>query len=329
MSQINEKHNIIILEYITPALYTSLNHLMELCCKTDGINLKLELSYKLHLYNLAEKSGARTTGKKNEFLYFIGEELVSYLGISCFDGVTGELCGMTHPAYRNQGIFHRLFALATNECQNSDYSKFLLLADGNSRDGMRFLEHNTASYAHSEYRMKRMTSTTDRKDPSSVQHKEAAGAEEAAAVRINIRIAEKKDERAIARQNTILFDDKEPVEMVGELDIPSLENQPENEKTYLIDLEDKSIGKINVEYGDSYAFIFGFGILPEYRGKGYGRKALSETLRLIEAQGIAVTELDVVCTNQNALSLYQSCGFEEQSVMNYYHIGINKSIQGK
>jgi GNAT superfamily N-acetyltransferase len=35
-----------------------------------------------------------------------------------------------------------------------------------------------------------------------------------------------------------------------------------------------SIGKIKVEYSDNYAFIYGFGILPDSRGKGYGRAAL-------------------------------------------------------
>lgn len=323
MLQIHEQHSIRILEYITPELYTSLNNLMELCCSHDRINLKLELSYKLHLYNLAEKNSVKSAGKKNEFLYYIGEELVSYLGISCFDGVTGELCGMTHPDYRNQGIFHRLLALASNECHHSDYRKFLLLADGNSKDGMRFLEHNAASYAHSEYRMKRLiTATADKEQPSLQSDSDGLTEAEKAAVHVIIRPAEKKDEREIARQNTILFNDKEPGEEKDEQEISSLENQPENEMTYMVDLQGISIGKINVEYGDSYAFIFGFGILPEYRRLGYGRQALSETLRLIESQGTKVTELDVVCTNNKALSLYQSCGFEEQSVMNYYHLSI-------
>ena len=139
---------------------------------------------------------------------------------------------------------------------------------------------------------------------------------------VTLRPACKKDELDIARLNAILFDEKELVEETGAYKITPLEDQPENDKTYMIEHDGIIIGKINVEFGDQYAFLFGFGILPEYRGKGYGRKGLTETLRIIEAQGVKVIELDVVCTNKNALGLYQSCGFEEQSVMNYYNVAL-------
>ncbi len=310
MSSIQQKHNIQVLEYITGPEYSHINQLMDLCCSQENINLKLELDYKLHLSSLAANHSDRQSGHKTEFLYFIEEELVSYLGISCFDGVTGELCGMTHPEYRAQGLFHRLLALALNECRHSDYKRLLLLADGNSTSGMNFLLANSSSYAHSEYRMKRLSSpvtgyeTTEKKLDSTV----------------TLRLACKEDEMDIARLNAILFDEKELGEETGEYKITPLEEQPENYKTYMIELDGIIIGKINVEYGDQYAFICGFGILPEYRGKGYGRMGLTETLRLIEAQDVKIIELDVVCTNKNALGLYQSCGFEEQSVMNYYNM---------
>ena len=310
MSIIHQKHSIQVLEYITQSEYDQINRLMDIICKQEGINLKLELDYKLHLCNLADKNQEIQSDKKREFLYYIEDTLVGYLGISCFDGVTGELCGMTHPIYRKQGIFHRLLALATNECKHSDFKQLLILADGSSESGMSFLKANSSSYAHSEYRMKRSSSPESR-----FEH----GTEQLTNEAVRLRPACKTDEKMLARFNAILFDE-ESEEEDGEYMTPTLEEQPENSKTYLIELNGSSIGKINVEYDGSYAFIFGFGILPEYREKGYGRRGLTETLRLIEAQGVTVIELDVVCTNKNALGLYQSCDFAEQSVMNYYNL---------
>jgi ribosomal protein S18 acetylase RimI-like enzyme len=311
MSIIQQKHSIQVSEYITQKEYDLINQLMDICCKHESINLKLELDYKLHLSSLADNNRETTFGNKREFLYYIENTLVAYLGISCFDGVTGELCGMTHPMYRKQGIFHRLLVLASNECQHSDFKQLLILADGSSESGMRFLKANSSSYAHSEYRMKRLSGSTSQiKDNSERLTNES----------VTLRPAIKTDEKKLARFNAILFDDKEPTEEDDEDNVSTLEAQQENHKTYMIELNGSSIGKINVELSGNYGFIFGFGILPEYRGKGYGRMGLTETLRLIESQGATIIELDVVCTNKNALGLYQSCDFVEQSVMNYYNL---------
>jgi ribosomal protein S18 acetylase RimI-like enzyme len=312
MTYIEQAHSIQLREYISQAEYEKINQLMELCCRHDNINLKLELGYKLHLSNLAAKDQSKLTGNMKEFLYYIEGDLVAYLGISCFDGATGELCGMTHPSHRRKGYFHRLLALALNECRHMDFRSLLILADGNSESGMSFMRSNSTSYAHSEYRMKRLS-----KESLSGETQEVTTESNQA---VTLRIANKSDERAIARMNAILFDERELTEETGEYEMTPLEEQQENERTYLIKLNETAIGKINVEIQEQYAFLFGFGILPEYRGRGYGRIGLARTLNILEEQGITTIELDVVCTNDRALGLYQSCGFVEQSVMNYYNL---------
>lgn len=310
MSSQQNIHSIQVLDFISTTEYDQINELMNLCCSHDNINLKLELDYKLHLYHLASKDASKRSSKR-EFLYYIDDVLVAYLGVSCFDGVTGELCGMTHPLYRGQGSFHRLLALALNECRHSDFKQLLLLADGGSEPGMRFIKTNSHSFAHSEYRMKRLSAAFAPANSDSGQVSDK---------RVTLRPAEKSDEKNIAHFNAVFFNEEETDEETGEYKTTPLEDQQEKDKTYMIEVNGCSIGKINVEFGEQYAFLCGFGILPEYRGKGYGRKGLTETLRLLEAQGITTIELDVVCTNNNALGLYQSCGFVEQSVMNYYNL---------
>ena len=92
--------------------------------------------------------------------------------------------------------------------------------------------------------------------------------------------------------------------------------------TYLIKVDNKIIGRIKVSKSLNSAFISGFGILPEYRGKGYGKSALLETLNNLHNEKVYDVQLDVEIRNKRALNLYKNCGFKEQSVMNYYNISI-------
>jgi ribosomal protein S18 acetylase RimI-like enzyme len=89
--------------------------------------------------------------------------------------------------------------------------------------------------------------------------------------------------------------------------------------TYMVESEAGIIGKIKVDFGDE-GFISAFGILPEYRRKGYGRNALKEALNILNRNNIHMVGLEVAAQNINALGLYKSCGFEEQSVTDYYEV---------
>jgi ribosomal protein S18 acetylase RimI-like enzyme len=280
-----------LMEYISEKEFAQINELQALCFAKDQTNLKLELDYKLYIGTIAKNK----SNNISEFLYYVGDTLVAYLGISCFGENKGEINGMTHPDWRRKGLFLQLFTLAANECSHRNFSKILLLSDANSSSGMEFIKSVGVLYDSSEYRMKR--------NNSSIFEESCP---------ISLRLAEKEDRKEIARQNTIFFNDLPESE-----DAPTTEDAP-NVATYMVERSNNVIGKIMVEYSDSSAFIFGFGILPDYRGKGFGKAALKETLRILHNQNFMLVELDVVCTNSNALNLYKACGFEEVSIMNYY-----------
>lgn len=309
----NETNYIHVMEYISEKECGEINKLQELCHISDKTNLKLEIDYKLYLSGISKSQGEDAFplfNKNNEFLYYVDDMLVAYLGISCFGGKVGEINGMTHPDYRKRGLFEQLVALALNECKHRNYEQVLLLTDANSASGIKFIQSIGCNYEHSEYRMK-LGAT--------------AGIPTTSTSSVSLRIAEKEDAKEIARQNSIYFNDEEVSEADNENDgnddSLSAANQP-NTTTYMIELSGKAIGKINVEYGEDSAFLFGFGILPEQRKNGYGKAALKESLRFIKEKEISDVQLDVVCTNRNALNLYKACGFEEISVMNYYEYPI-------
>lgn len=288
-------HFITLKEYISEKEYKEIIHLEKLCNLKDKTNLKLELDYKLNICKNSDK-GLKNI---NELLYYVDNVLVAYLGISSFGGNIGEINGMTHPDWRRKGLFKKLFELAVDACKNERFNKLLLLSDGKSNSGIEFIKALGGEYDFSEYRME-LLNTTFSEDVSS----------------INLRKADKSDAKEIARQDAIFFNDTEEIESFPK------EDELPNQVSYMIELNEKIIGKIKIEYIDNLAFIFGFGILPDFRGKGYGKAALKRVINLINKKGIYNIELDVECKNNTALTLYKACGFEGKSVMNYYKYSI-------
>jgi len=288
--------------YISKKEYDEINKLKEHCTSNDKINLKLGLHHKL---NMSKNSDVRLKNI-NEFLYYVDEVLVAYLCISCFGGNIGEISGMTHPDLRRKGIFKKLFELAIDECKNRNFNKLLLLSDGESNSGIEFIKTVNGSYNFSEYRMKQLNNiSSDSRRP------------------INLRKASNQDGKEIQRQNTKFFNDVEASDLGVSECLPE-EEEILNDITYMVELKGEIIGKIKVEYSENAAFIYGFGIVPDFRGRGYGKAALKEALRLINEKNINEVELDVECKNNTALNLYKSCGFEEKSVMNYYKYNTKK-----
>jgi ribosomal protein S18 acetylase RimI-like enzyme len=289
-------------EYISEKECDEIHELEKLCNSKDNVNLKLELDYRL---NIAKNSKAQIN-EINEFLYYIDGVLVAYLNISSFSRNIGEVNGMTHPKWRRKGIFRKLFELAMEQCKKRNFSKVVLLTDGNSSSGIAFINAVKGEYDFSEYRMELVNHTSAESSKS-----------------ISLRLAEQSDKKEICRQNAIFFKgevsqenaQKDAQEEEEEVAFP-------NQECYMIELGKEIIGKIKVDYDEDYAFICGFGILPNYRGKGYGKSALKETLKLISGRNISKVELDVECKNINALNLYKGCGFKEKSVMNYYKYSV-------
>lgn len=274
-------------EYLSDKDYMDIKKLENICCSYDNVNLKLEVDYK---YNQVVHTDKKS-GKINEFLCYENDMLAAYIGLCNFSGKTYEINGMTHPDIRRRGLFKALFDEAVRECNDS--GKILLLSDAKSESGIAFIETIGSRYEFCEYRMSMSNNKLADDDHT-----------------IELRKAEKSDIEEIRKQDNIYFNDNE-----NDVD----EDDDSYELTYIIEKENVSVGKIRVEYIDDKAFIYGFGILPDFRRKGYGKSAFHKMLQLIYNNGITNVELDVDSNNMTALNLYKSFGFKEISVMNYYH----------
>jgi len=58
----------------------------------------------------------------------------------------------------------------------------------------------------------------------------------------------------------------------------------------------------------------GMGLLPAHRGQGLGRRLLEAALEEARARGMERVELEVYASNERAMRLYETAGFEREGV---------------
>ena len=250
----------------------------------DSIELKLN-------WDMLEN---RSEEEQTDFLTYDSGQLVGFLGLYSF-GSKIEVCGMVHPDYRRKGIFSNLFQNSHSALEKARH--ILLNVPSNSKLGKLWLDSITCTYEESEYMMKWEGKVLPDLDES-----------------ISLRPSRKEDIDMKMKLDIACFDFKaEEAKMYND----RLEKEGLQKEFFMIEAEDKTVGKIRIHHDKERSEIYGFAVLPEFQGKGYGRKALQEAVRL-EAQRGQSVYLDVQTENEKALSLYTSTGFIKESQQDYY-----------
>ncbi|WP_249870657.1 GNAT family N-acetyltransferase [Oceanobacillus saliphilus] len=263
----------------------AIEELQQICEAEDTIRLKLNWDM---LRN-------RSVDEENDFFYLDNGKLIAFLGLYGF-GTKVELCGMVHPAYRRRGIFSDLFSKALYRCKDSHYREILLNAPGNSNTAKEFLDSVTCEYAFTEYQLQwekiELSGMDDIHVRPSVSHEDRN-----AEIQLDVHCFGFSEDESKAYNNRIRLE--------------------EEQQFYIIEADDKTVGKIRVAHEALEAWIYGFAILPEYQGRGYGRKALKKTVMKEYESGYPIF-LEVEATNSHALGLYESSGFRKIYAQDYY-----------
>ena len=85
----------------------------------------------------------------------------------------------------------------------------------------------------------------------------------------------------------------------------------DNVEFYIASVSNKPIGMTGIyRFISDEAWVGWFGILPQYRNKGYGKKLLEQTIEMAKKQGYKILRLytDKV-ENATAIKLYEKLGF--------------------
>ena len=93
---------------------------------------------------------------------------------------------------------------------------------------------------------------------------------------------------------------------------------------YLGILDDKIIGMGASSRDGDEVSIFGFGITPEFRSKGYGYKLLHLIVEQLRQSGIREIVIEVDSKNTHAFNLYQKFGFQIETAFEYYRKKTNE-----
>lgn len=283
---IDGKQGLLRKQGLTADVLQEIEQLAAVCQQYEHLEMKLN-------WNVLHKRPEQET---NDFLYYEDGKLVGYLALFCFNSQEAEVSGMVHPEYRRKGIFSRLFQAATEEVQHRNVPQILCIVEHSSQAGQAFSRRLNAQFHHSEYKMKL------------VEPRLPSGGIEG----LTFRKSQAEDGMILAHITAVAFD-------MLRSDVTWYSQGPQPDRpSYLAQVGDVYVGKIDVSLDEQEALILGFGVLPEFQGRGYGRQLLAYTIQELLKAGKRNIALEVVTNNQNALSLYQSCGFEVVTSYDYY-----------
>lgn len=269
---------------LTVAQLKEIKALQQTVEQYDGIELKLN-------WDMLEN---RSESEQTDFMSYEAGQLVGFLGLYSF-GSKVEVCGMVHPDYRRKGIFSELFQESIPAMEKARHK--LLNVPADSISGKAWIETVNCTFKESEYMMRWEGEALPGSDGS-----------------VRLRPSSLEDIEMKIQLDILCFDfDAEEAQVYND----RMEKDGFQKEFYMIEAESKAVGKIRIHQNGKRSEIYGFAVLPEFQGKGYGRKALQEAVRRETAKGQHVF-LEVQTENEKALSLYTSIGFMKESQQNYY-----------
>jgi len=252
----------------------------------DGENFQLKLNWDM--------LQSRKDDELYDFFHYEDGKLVGFLGLYGF-GNKVEVCGMVAPNYRRKGIFTQLLHNAEGVIKERKVKEILLNTPTNSESGKAFLQTISCSYSFTEYQMKWA-------EKQLIDHED-----------VTLRTATSNDLELEIQLDVECFN----FEKQDAHDYNVRIKEENTEQFFMIESDGMPVGKMRVDHSDGEAWIYGFAVLPQFQGKGIGRKALSNVIKKEHEDGFAVF-LEVEAKNANALRLYESCGFKSYHAQDYY-----------
>jgi ribosomal protein S18 acetylase RimI-like enzyme len=283
-----QNEDIIKKQTLTDAELVDVAQLTSVCNSYENLHMSFSWLSTRHLDNYT-----------NDFLYYEDSVLVGYLNISSYGTKEKELLGMVHPDHRRKGIFSALLAAAKKECLRRGVQRIILVCEHASESGQAFVTAIGGHHVFSEHTMILGTF-----HPRHAFHQQ-----------LKVRKAEAGDVEALIAIRATDASSLEEAQSYITNFLPQLD-----QVFYLGLLDGKPISCLRLDETEDEVGIYGFVVLPEYRGRGYGRQLLESVIRTIQSQSDKRIMLDVDTDNTNAIGLYRSCGFEVKTTYDYYEL---------
>ncbi|MDM5154628.1 GNAT family N-acetyltransferase [Bacillus sp. DX1.1] len=259
-------------------------------------NDKIEYQSDIHVEILNKRNGYQV----NEFLYYKEDQLVGFVSMYEFERPTKlELTGLVHPDFRRQKIGSLLLQIAMEEIKKRNIDEALLIINGASTSGKEFTRAATFQYICSEYSMSFKSDTT-------IQPRNTP--------KLQIVSVSSETLPTIALVASKAFNDE--IENISAW-LHKTSSSPIHH-VYAVCIDKIIVGTITVCKKEEFVSISGFAIDPTYQGKGFGKQILQSIVHTLINEGHRNIGLEVETKNNNALKLYQQCGFEVTASHDYY-----------
>lgn len=280
---------------LSKAQLKEVRELAEACKRHDGAEVKV---YWNQLRN-------RRGDAVSDFLCYLNDTLIGYLGLYGFDPAEAEVSGMVRPGCRGQGAFRRLVDSASGASRVRGVEKLLFICNRASASGVRFMESLGARRSFTEIAMELEESL------------EPQDSTETGKRRVSLVEASPLDRGDVARIDASCFGtSQEAAERI--LDLVTKPGY----RTFLALDGAERVGKVAIASEEQRGLIFGLGVRPELRGQGYGREILAGAVGIIRAESLGAVRLEVSSDNPVALNLYRTAGFRETATFDYYELAL-------
>jgi len=263
-------------------------HLEQICEKQDGLKGSIFVDTTMNFDH----------EMNSIFLMYDGNKLISLLTMFVPTQNEAEITALTLPSHRGKGYFKKLLSRAVKELIKYEIPEVLFVIESQSMTGEQVITHLSAQYDFTKYSM--------RLDPRKYVPLSSN--------RLTYIKPREEDLKKLIRTSMNIFDDsyEETQGMIVNI------FKSDTREQYLGILNDVIIGMGSSSRDGDEVSIFGFGITPEFRSKGYGYDLLHLIVEQLRQSGIRKIVIEVDSNNSHAFNLYQKFGFQIETSFEYY-----------
>lgn len=293
------KQGLLAVQTLTKAQEAEIQQLATICNEYEGLHMRFNLGGVQR----------RPDNSPPDFLYYEDGELIGCLLLDSFGSQEKELQGMVHPDYRRKGIFSALLAATKVAGARHGVQRLIFVVERTAQSGQAFVASVGAQYDFSEHEMVLETFHDRMGFDERLNYRKAYDSDLDLFVSIMADSFGDSEERVRPWVSRLLHDPqcRLYVSTFGEAQLGCKE----------------PVGCLRLHESDNSIGIYGFGVRPDYRGRGYGRQMLEETIREVQGKSQKQITLEVDINNENAIGLYRSVGFAVRTTYDYYNLDLS------
>jgi len=232
------------------------------------------------------------------FLMYDGSHLISLLTMFLPTQHEAEITALTLPSHRGKGYFKELLSKAVEELIKYEIPEVLFVLESQSITGKHVITNLAAQYDFTEYSLRL----------------DVRKYVPLASNRLKYLNPSVEDFNQLIATSMRIFDDSYE-DAQGMIDNVFQSNTRDQ---HLGMLSDEIVGMGSSSRDGEEVSIFGFGITPEFRSKGYGYELLHLIVERLRQSGIREIVIEVDSINTHAFNLYQKFGFRIETAFVYY-----------